>query len=310
VSWTRLVYGTAIITALAGTAIYYGATRSVIRPIDIVELSEGANERLMPFGYSLVTNTLIYEQARWTVDPSTNRWQLGTNQMPYLVFDGLATVTDRFINVSGIASQANERIWANGDFMDGSWYFWWSYLSVPGPEDFLADEDHHPQWTISCVQTGRTFGYNHNEADSNELPAYVIEVHPRGVGVYNAGSTLDGIDASLLGVVPRYVDHEAAVAGVFTGAAIPMLTCSSVWTRLQLPYIWTNVSRTITNTYTNWVDSWTNATGVTNVIRIGTNQAWQCSTNITTNYVFTTGAICTTNMLWRLPGQTRFIVMP
>ena len=97
-TWTRLVYGTAVLGTLTGTAIFYGGNRTNIKQIDIVELREAAAERLMPFGYKLVTNTLVYHQAIWSQDPSTNRWQQGSNQIPYLVFQGLHDISNQFIN--------------------------------------------------------------------------------------------------------------------------------------------------------------------------------------------------------------------
>jgi hypothetical protein len=294
--WTRLIYGTAICTALVGTAIYYSSPRAVIKPIDIVELHEAAYERLMPFGYALATNTVIYEQPQWTVDPSTNRWQLGTNQIPYLLLSGITTVTDRFVGVTGIVNQGEEQalIWRYE--YGGVTYFWGSGSSVPFVDDFVAIVD---QWTVSVVQTGRTHSIDGYTGSTSEVPAYVMDVHPQGVGVYNNKATLDRIDAMLIGVIPSYADHEQAVFGAFTNSTVPMLTVSSVWTRLGLPCIWTNISRTVTNTMTNWVDSWTNEAGaVTNVTRIGTNAEWLAETTLTTNFAFTTGQYCTTNMLW------------
>jgi len=290
-TWTRLIYGTAILAALSGTAIYYGGGRTVVRSIDIIELNEAANERLMPFGYRLATNIVSVQQPTWSTDPTTNRWQSGSNQIPYLVYAGIQTITLTNINVTGIVSQATSgNVDWDADITPGAWYGWWSGSPVPDVDDFYL-HGALSGWDISLVQTGRTL------IDGLEYPASILDVHPVGAGVYNAGSTLAWIDQVLINLIPLYVDHEQAISGVFTGA-IPMLSVSSVWNRLNLPYVWTNVSRVVTNTYTNWVDSWTNEAGTaTNVVRIGTNAAWNLSTNITTNYKFTSGTVCTTNML-------------
>jgi hypothetical protein len=290
-TWTRLIYGTAILAALSGTAIYYGGNRTVVRSIDLIELNEAANERLMPFGYRLATNIVTVHQPTWTVDPATNRWQSGSYQIPYLVYAGIQTITLTNINVTEIVSQATSgNVDWDADTTPGAWYGWWSGSPVPDVDDFYL-HGALSGWDISLVQTGRTL------IDGLEYPASILDVHPVGVGVYNAGSTLAWIDQVLINLIPLYVDHEQAISGVFTGA-IPMLSVSSVWNRLNLPYVWTNVSRVVTNTYTNWVDSWTNEAGTaTNVVRIGTNAAWNLSTNITTNCTFTSGTVCTTNML-------------
>lgn len=282
--WTRLVYGTAVILAIAGgTAVYY-TTRPVIKPIDIIELVEGAHERLMPFGYTLATNTLVYVQSEWSVDPSTNRWQSGSNQISYLTFVGLTEMSNQFINVAGIAipgtTYGGWDVWELGD----EWFPTWD---GPVPGKYNTWLSGYTQWQVDVVQTGRTL------IDGNEYPAYVVDPHPIGVGTINSAAALTHVDAIITTVIPQYADHEKAVNGMFTNQFIPMLTKSSVWARLNLPFVWTNISKTVTNVPITW----TNLFDGSNTITIGTNRDWMVTTNITTNLTFTTGPVVTTNML-------------
>jgi hypothetical protein len=280
-TWTRLVYGTAVIAAIAGGTAIYWTTRPTVKPIDMIELVEAAHERMMPFAYTLSTNTLIYEQPQWTVDSSTNRWQLGTNLYQYLVYAGVSTVTDRFVNISTVAGSDTETmtwdLWMPGD--------------IPAAGNLIDGAAH---WEGELVTTGRTIAVDWM-GETNEAPALVLEVHPIGVGVRIEAETLAHVDAAINAVLTNYVDHEAAVGGVFTQATIPMLTRSSVWARLSLPSVWTNITQTGTNLVAPW--AYTNADGsVSNYS--GTNLAWVASTNITTNLTFTSGPRITTNMLW------------
>ena len=289
--WSRLVYGTAVILAIAGgTAVYY-TPRPVIKPIDIIELVEGAHERLMPFGYTLATNTLVYVQSEWAVDPSTNRWQSGSNQLSYLTFVGLTSLSTQFINVAGIAiPRTTYGGWDAWDF-GGLWFPSWDG-PVPGKYNTWLSGDN--QWQVDVVQTGRTL------IDGQEYPAYVVDPHPIGVGTINSSAALAYVDAIISTVIPQYADHEKAVDGMFTNQFIPMLTVSSVWARLDLPFVWTNISKTVTNVPITW----TNLFDGSSTITIGTNRDWMISTNITTNLTFTPGPIVTTNML-----QERFKVL-
>jgi hypothetical protein len=318
--WTRLVYGTAILAALTGTAIFYGNDRAVVKAVDIIELSEATNERLMPFGYKLATNTIYFKQLKWIADGSnTNRWTSGNgmngSQQAYLKYDGYTQQSNSFINVEGIANSNSVDSWYANNAWEGdegyldlvSWAEW-----VFLPEGHVFAEN---GWIVDLQTTGMTWIVW--EGATNIVPAYVFDVKPaRSVGYRNSKSTLDAIDAALLSVIPSYADHEKAVNGNFTNntSTIPMLTVSSVWTRLDLPYVWTNISKTADVAFTNWVDTWTNDTGsITNVDRIGTNAVWNISTNISTNYTFTTGPICTTNMLnerHKVASYLKWTVMP
>lgn len=297
-TWIRLVYGTAVLVALSGVAIFYGGSRAVIRPVDMAELFEATHERLMPFGYDLTTNTIAYDRVVWAIDPSTNRWQDGTNQRPYLVFSSIEPVTDSFVNVSGI-SEIPDPFYPYDHYAHfvcledgGTWYFWDENFVESPVLTSLTYSDLGNNWRVDVVQTGRVLNAG------IEYPAYQMVVHPNGVGVWNNSDNLDYIDSLILGVIPRYVDHEMAIGGRFTNASPPMLTVSAVWARLELPCVWTNVIRTPGVSITNWIDSWTNADGVTNVTMSGTNMVWTLSTNITaTNYTFSTGPICTKQML-------------
>jgi hypothetical protein len=281
-NWTRLIYGTAIILSIAGGTAVYWSPRPQVKPIDMIELTEAANERLMPFGYTLSTNFILYEQPRWSEDPNTNRWQLGTNLYPYLVYDGYDVMTDQFINVTGIATPA-----APGE----NWLFWelWGD-SVPTIDNLLNYAG--PPWEYELITTGRTFNVDW-WGGTTEVPAFVLSVHPAGVGPVIQKSALDNVDATIYATIPNYVDHEAAVEGVFTNTTIPMLTKSSVWARLSLPSIWTNITQVTTNVPYSW--TYTNGLIVTNLV--GTNTAWLSTTNITTNLTFTGGSRITTNML-------------
>lgn len=299
-TWTRLVYGTSVILALlTQLTIYQGANRTVVKSVDVVELMEGARERLMPFGDHIATNILIYEQALWRPMATTNTWQLGgDSNRTYLAFNGLQSCTVQVVNSSSYIPDGTNVASFWRWFDEEPYWFGDDGESVPGTVQDGLNSDQ--VWQLDAIQTGRTYSVN-MWGETNEVPAYVYIPHTTAVGVYNQQKALEWIDSAILGVITGYVDHEAAVAGVFTQQdySIPTLTTSSVWTRLHLPCIWTNISRSVTNTCTNWVDSWTNSLGnQTNVTRIGTNAAWNVSTNITTNYTFTTGAICTTNMLW------------
>jgi hypothetical protein len=321
--WTRLIYGTAVILSLAGgTAIYYitnpADQRDVIHAVDVIELAEGANERLMPFSDRLVMNWVIYQQPIYTNDVSTNRWisgtnaiyarwQDGSNQVPYCYFAGFQAVTDSVVTLNnlmnvyhqGITNHVEFASWKEGD----EWVFSddWDNITSPSKyfySDFYQNQWHTPTWTIDITHTGRTVVVGRTYGATNEVPAYFFDIHPIGIGaVYtsNPVARVDSIIETLLSpIYPCYVDHEQAVNGVFTNTDLPMLGKSSVWTRLNLQYVWTNVVKSATNVPYAW--ALTNSAGVvTNLI--GTNADWICSTNISTNYTFESSSVVTSNNL-------------
>ena len=104
-TWTKLALGTAVLSALTlGTAIYYAPTsRNQVRTEDVIELDEAIAERALALSTSIVTNTLVWSNAVWSVDPVTNRYWVsgsGTNGITtnFVVFSGWERLTNTFIS--------------------------------------------------------------------------------------------------------------------------------------------------------------------------------------------------------------------
>ena len=262
--------------------------RATVKSIDLIELREASLERKMPFATNVFVSTLTYWQPQWSVDPSTNRWQLGSNLYPYLIYSGYSGDAEITEYCTNIYQEGEEYAWFQSDI---------GLPPIPTTKNLYTELS---LWEADLVITGRTM-YN-----GIEYPAYVFDVHPKGVGIMAEKAILDEVDTNLYTCIPLYLDHEAAVNGLFTNQStnLPYLTRSSVWERLNLPHSWTNVNQTVATSNTIWyyTNSSSNVTSF-----FGTNAYWVNSTNITDEYRFTTGPAITTNMLFERYNVAKYL---
>lgn len=85
IAWQRLTFGTLVMAGIAitGVTIYQGAARRQVKPIDVIEIIDGAQERwaALQTGTALVYRVVTNQVDVWSADPAGLQYQVpnGTN---------------------------------------------------------------------------------------------------------------------------------------------------------------------------------------------------------------------------------------